>query len=598
MAIIYETYPQDDKLVMSNKDTTHTGEKKIKPIWKKVFVLLTCLSFYFAYNSSSLFGSGMGSFCSMSSTTSTSSSSNCPSIKPLSPSFENSSVDKILHDPEFKKQAIEKFSGAIKIDTEVQDNNPPPKENRQYWSQFTKFQDYLKQTFPLTFANLNLDIVNEFGMVLTWEGSDSELKPMMLTAHQDVVPVNPSTVDQWTYPPYSGAYDKETDTIWGRGSFDCKNLLIGELQAVETLLKDGFHPTRTVLVVFGFDEESSGVHGATTLSKFLLEKYGSDSIYSIVDEGFGIIKVSEDIYMATPITGEKGHLNSLFEIKGHGGHSSSPPMSGHTNIGVAAKLISLLEDTPFEATYTPENPVWNLLTCLAEHSSVFDSETKRVIKKSGTSPKYQKILLEFLLESQLFKELVRTSQAVDIINGGVKSNALPEEVSFVVNHRIEVGSSVQETINHDLDAAQSIADIYNYGLKYQDEFLLPETENGYIAYDYSSELEPAPVSPHNNSVWEVFSQSIQETYENGVFASSEKDISFYVTESLATFNTDTKCYWDLTRNIYRFQAVILGVDSLKAFHSVNEHIPVNDHLSTIAFVYNYILNVNEYKSSD
>ncbi|KAL6942823.1 hypothetical protein ACO0RG_001787 [Hanseniaspora osmophila] len=595
MAIIYDTYPQEDKLVMSTKDTTNAGVRKIKPIWKKVFVLLTCMSFYFAYYNSFFSKNGMVSFCSMPSTTA---SSNCPMIKPLSPTFENSSVERILRDPEFKKEAIEKFSGAIKIDTEVQDVNPSPKKDRQYWSQFTKFQDYLKETFPLTFAHLELDIVNEFGMVLTWEGSNSDLKPMMLTAHQDVVPVNPSTVDQWTFPPYSGAYDKETDTVWGRGSFDCKNLLIGELQAVETLLQDEFKPTRTVLVIFGFDEESSGPHGAATLSKFLLEKYGSDGLYSIVDEGFGVVKVSEDIYMATPITGEKGHLNSLFEIKGHGGHSSSPPMSGHTNIGVAAKLISLLEDTPFEAAYTPENPVWNLLTCLSEHSTKFDSKTKDIIKKSATSPKYQKILLEFLLESQPFKELVRTSQAVDIIKGGVKSNALPEDVSFVVNHRIEVGSSVQETINHDLDAAQSIAEIYSYGLKYKDEFLIPETENGYIVYDYTSDLEPAPVSPHNNNAWEVFTQSIQETFENGVFANSDNDISFYVTESLATFNTDTKFYWDLTRNIYRFQAVVLPEDALKSFHSVNEHIAVKDHLSTIAFVYNYILNVNEYETSD
>lgn len=34
------------------------------------------------------------------------------------------------------------------------------------------------------------------------------------------------------------------------------------------------------------------------------------------------------------------------------------------------------------------------------------------------------------------KAMMRTTQAVDIVRGGVKVNALPERASVVVNHRI------------------------------------------------------------------------------------------------------------------------------------------------------------------
>ena len=42
------------------------------------------------------------------------------------------------------------------------------------------------------------------------------------------------------------------------------------------------------------------------------------------------------------------------------------------------------------------------------------------------------------------KYLIRTSQALDIINGGEKANALPEHVKLLVNHRVAIGTSVAE----------------------------------------------------------------------------------------------------------------------------------------------------------
>lgn len=62
----------------------------------------------------------------------------------------------------------------------------------------------------------------------------------------DVVPVNPETISEWAYPPYSGHFDgmcfsfthiqgatrliktaPAGESIWGRGSSDDKSGLIG-----------------------------------------------------------------------------------------------------------------------------------------------------------------------------------------------------------------------------------------------------------------------------------------------------------------------------------------------------------------------------------
>ena len=86
-------------------------------------------------------------------------------------------------------------------------------------------------------STLELTKVNTWGLVYEWRGSDEDLKPILLAAHQgvgctsflslslhdplplDVVPVNEDTVDEWEYPPYSGHYD-------GALSSECDDMLL------------------------------------------------------------------------------------------------------------------------------------------------------------------------------------------------------------------------------------------------------------------------------------------------------------------------------------------------------------------------------------
>jgi len=128
-------------------------------------------------------------------------------------------------------------------------------------------------------------------------------------AHQDVVPVLKVTESRWKYSPYSAHYDGRY--IWGRGATDCKNNLIGVLEAFETLLEKDFTPERTILAGFGFDEEISGPQGAQFIAKHLEETRGEDSIELIVDEGGLGIQEVDGATFALPGLGEKGeHCSS------------------------------------------------------------------------------------------------------------------------------------------------------------------------------------------------------------------------------------------------------------------------------------------------
>ena len=54
---------------------------------------------------------------------------------------------------------------------------------------------------------------------------------------------------------------------------------------IETLIQASFHPARTIVLSFGFDEEIGGFNGAGPLAAHLEEIYGKNSFAMVVDEG-------------------------------------------------------------------------------------------------------------------------------------------------------------------------------------------------------------------------------------------------------------------------------------------------------------------------
>ena len=58
------------------------------------------------------------------------------------------------------------------------------------WKTFDKFHEVLRDLFPLIHVRAKLEKVNRYGLVFTIKGTSENLKPFMLTAHQDVVPAS------------------------------------------------------------------------------------------------------------------------------------------------------------------------------------------------------------------------------------------------------------------------------------------------------------------------------------------------------------------------------------------------------------------------
>ncbi|EME79153.1 uncharacterized protein MYCFIDRAFT_34215 [Pseudocercospora fijiensis CIRAD86] len=514
----------------------------------------------------------------------------CQQVPALFPSSQTEKLKQaydFLFTETFQNASISRLSGAVQIKTESFDDLGKIGEDAR-WDVFYPFHNYLAKTFPLIHTQLKVEKVNTHGLLYTWTGSDDgKRKPIVLMAHQDTVPVDMDTLDSWTHPPWSGYYDGEK--IWGRGASDCKNSLIGILETLEGLLEAEFRPSRTVVLAFGFDEECSGRQGAGHLSEFLFERYGEDGVAAIVDEGMGWQMAFGRGY-ATPGVAEKGYTDVSITVRTPGGHSSIP--SDHTSIGILAEIITSIESQQYPTFLAKDNPFYGFLQCGAEYSPDFPKKLKKLLgersegKETCAAKHKDKIAQEAAKISKESQYLMQTSQAVDLIKGGTKTNALPEAAVAVVNHRINLGQEPEDVWTHITHLVQPIAKKYNLTLN-----AFNGQSAGYKAISLSTSdttLRVAPITPtaiDTVNPFSVLSGTIRALYGEDTI----------VAPALMTGNTDTRYYWNLTKNIFRFGPGYVKEEEtgVGKIHTVDESVTVSNHFKVVRWYHLFIRNFDE-----
>jgi len=206
-----------------------------------------------------------------------------------------------------------------------------------------------------------------------------------------------------------------------------------------------------------------------------------------------------------------------------------------------------------------------------------------------------------VFKNPTYKSSVGTTQAIDIIRGGVKANALPETAWALVNHRISVVSSVDEVKRHDSELLADLAEQFNltytaFGTKISKE--LDDAPSGgtlTLTDAFGTALEPAPVTPTESGdakPYELLSGTIKATYNAHRSLQGVNEI--IVSPGMPTGNTDTRYYWGLTKHIFRYNHSNAGKgNELSGVHTVNESIEIDAFVEIIHFFATLILNTDE-----
>jgi carboxypeptidase PM20D1 len=310
--------------------------------------------------------------------------------------------------------------------------------DRTDYSAFLRFQELLQARFPLIHQYCEKIVVNAYSLIYRLK-ADCEPTglPILITAHQDVVPVEPGTENDWTEPPFSGAI--RDGVLWGRGALDIKIHLIAAMEALERLLQKGFLPKRDIYLAFGHDEEIGGQEGAQRIAEHF-KRQGLRFAF-VLDEG-GCVVANVLPGVDNPIAfvgvGEKGYANIQLSVTKDGGHSSMP--SPHTSLGILAKAICRMERRPFKPRLIA--PAKAFLLRIGPHMKGLN---KLILANLWL---FQPVFLRVFSKTIAGNALLRTTMAVTMAQGSPAPNVVPQKSTAIVNCRILPGDDKESLISH------------------------------------------------------------------------------------------------------------------------------------------------------
>lgn len=415
-------------------------------------------------------------------------------------------------------------------------------------SAFRALQSFLVKRFPKLHAVLSRERIAGYSLLYTWPGRDPDLAPILLSAHQDVVPVAPGTEAAWSHPAFAGVI--ADGYVWGRGALDDKVGVLGMLEAVEGLVAEGFQPRRTVYLAFGHDEEIGGDAGAEAITK-RLEAQGVHLWFSL-DEGMAIGEHAVP-GLASPVAligvAEKGYLTLRLTTHAAGGHSSTPAPGGA--ILRLSRALVRVADPPQPARIG--GVVADLLQALAPHMGF---PTSFVMAHPWL---FAPLLRARLEETPASAAMLRTTTALTIVEAGVKENVLPQSATALVNFRLIPGDR----------SAAVIARV-------KDRIGDPEVE-----IDVVQANEPSPQSDSHSDSFALLARTVAQVAPDAIVA-----------PALVLGGTDSKHYGRLARNSYRFMPFRMTPSDFSRVHGVDERIAVRDYRAVIRFYRELLLGTS------
>jgi carboxypeptidase PM20D1 len=407
-------------------------------------------------------------------------------------------------------------------------------------ARFDEFHRALARLYPATHAALELDKLAGHSLLYRWPGASAD-DPLVLMAHQDVVPVVPA---EWEHEPFTAeVVGTGSDArVVARGAIDDKGALVAVLEAVESLVIEGFSPSRDVYLAFGHNEETAG-DGAGAIVDRLRSRGVRPGL--VLDEGGAVVDgVLPGVQRQTAMIGvaERGIMTAWLTAREAGGHASTPPAMPAT--ARLARAVVRLQRRPFPRRISP--PVRAMLTTAAPHAPQPLHAIFRSLAVTG--PLVAAVFSRLGAETNA---LVRTTAVATELHGSPGENVLATTARAAVNIRLLTGDTVASVTAR---LRRVIAD-----------------ESVEIDVQHAS--DPSPVSPWKGEPWQRLSGAIATALAPDIVALPYIQLGA----------SDSRWFTAISAHVYRFTPFHLTRAERDALHAHNESIRVDVWMRGIGF---------------
>ncbi|TFG25339.1 MAG: M20 family peptidase [Promethearchaeota archaeon] len=440
-----------------------------------------------------------------------------------------------------KEEYIEFLRGLIK----AKSYNPPGDEKNVA----LKIKDYLNgerikcEILPFGDNRANL---------LAFLNDNFNYKNLLYNGHMDVVP--PGNEEEWKNPPLSATI-KRNKLIFGRGTTDMKGPLAAMIIALKILKKLDLNLSGNLILNAVADEETGGKFGTKWSLDNKLNEIKCN--FSVIGEPSGLNPLPKAI-----ILGEKGHLQIRIITNGISCHSSTP-FIGENAIYMMSNIIQNLDNLE---KYIPKvKPPLSL------------EELKKLISESFPSEEiFERIYSEQPLLQNVVKSLTQFTKSLNMINGGIKENVVPDRCEAIIDFRLLPDQTTEDVI----DALKKV--IKDLGYQIRDE-PLGKPEDVFVYLDIFNQNEASYWKDWESSAdLKMFHNIVEKIYK-------KKPFNFLFPACADAHYLRNKGYCPAT--------ILFGPGSAATAHAINEYIEIQDFINAIKvytlFAYNFLKESND-----
>ncbi|MDR1537372.1 MAG: M20/M25/M40 family metallo-hydrolase [Clostridiales bacterium] len=403
-------------------------------------------------------------------------------------------------------------------------------------SNFNKFHELLKALFPLCHSEMERVDLQTDALLFRLKGADSSKGAIVLMAHQDVVPAD----GLWKHDPFSG--DIDDSRVWGRGAVDTKGSLCAIFEALESLIAEGFTPSRDIYISSSNNEETMGDGAARAVNYF---KKNGIPVEIVSDEGGAIIESPmpglSGHYAMLGIV-EKGIANVKFTARSSGGHASAPPKNSPI-----AKLSAFVSDIdkrpPFESKLS--EPLCQMFEALAPSMSFPYRFLFGNLWLFGPI-----IKLAMPAISSQANAMLRTTCAFTMAQGSKAANVMPETASVTANVRFIMHQPREESL--DLLKEASV----KHGLEME------------VLYSHDC----SPYVDIGSSQYQYVEDCLSKTFPNAGIA-----------PYIMIGGTDSRHFSEICKCVVRCSPIIMDSQQLNSMHAADENVYIDSIAQAVDF---------------